>query len=132
MSATHGIPVPIAPGELIDKLTILEIKRARITDCQRLANVEHEYRLLQEVCRRHVEDGPEIAALRESLAATNERLWEIEDAIRECERRGEFGAEFVELARSVYRQNDQRAALKRAINLQLGSPIIEEKSYASY
>lgn len=132
MNAADGIHVPIAPGELIDKLTILEIKRARITDPISRTHVELEYRLLHDLCSAHIDNSPELAAMRESLAATNERLWEIEDAIRECERCGDFGPDFIELARAVYRFNDQRAMLKREINLLLGSQIIEEKSYAAY
>ncbi|MCP5373242.1 MAG: hypothetical protein H6907_16060 [Hyphomicrobiales bacterium] len=124
--------VPVAPGELIDKITILDIKRERITDPAKLANVDREWEALTAVRDAAVPESAELARLGADLKAVNERLWEIEDAIRDCERAGDFGAAFVELARAVYVTNDRRAALKRAINELLGSPLVEEKSYAAY
>lgn len=126
------IRVPVSPGELLDKLTILEIKLERIEDAAKRANVAREHAELSAVAAEHVPQTPEIAALRSALREVNEALWEIEDEIRDCERAGDFGARFVELARSVYITNDRRAALKKEINLALGSELVEEKSYARY
>ncbi|HEX4738479.1 MAG TPA: DUF6165 family protein [Allosphingosinicella sp.] len=129
MNASPSSPlVPVSWGELLDKLTILEIKRARIADAAKRANVEREYRLLRDIAAPAIEaeaTGPLLAQLK----AVNEALWEIEDAIRTKEAEGDFGPGFVCLARSVYRQNDERAALKRRLNLQLNSDLVEEKSY---
>lgn len=125
------IIVPIAPGELIDKLTILRLKRERITDEAKRANVRHEEAMLQAVADT-LPASAELTGLQDDLYAINARLWVIEDDIRQCERAGDFGPRFIELARSVYRVNDERAAVKKAINLHLGSAIIEEKSYADY
>ncbi len=124
--------IEIAPGELIDKLTILEIKRARIGDTAKLANVEAEFTALARAAEAGCEPSNALAALRADLLVVNSRLWEIEDAIRDCERRCDFGAEFIALARAVYRNNDRRAEIKREINQRLGSTIVEEKSYAAY
>lgn len=121
--------VPVSWGELIDKATILEIKAERITRPQALANVEREHRLLAAIAGQVAGRGG-IAALTRALKAVNEALWDIEDALREHEAAGDFGAVFVERARSVYRLNDERAAIKRRINLLLGSELCEEKSYA--
>ena len=126
------ISVPISPGELLDKISILEIKAERIGDAHKRANVERELDLLTGLWHAEAAETGEITALRGELRTLNESLWEIEDEIRECERAGDFGDRFVELARSVYRTNDRRAAIKRAINEALGSTIIEEKSYAAY
>ena len=125
------VQVEISPGELLDKLTILEIKAARITDAAKLANVGREQATLAAAAAGlPAADG--LAALRDDLKAVNERLWDIEDEIREHERRGDFGDGFVALARAVYVTNDRRAALKRQINELLNSDIAEEKSYAKY
>ena len=121
--------VPISWGELLDKISILEIKRERIGDAAALANVLNELRLLERAAEP-VAGAAAIVALRARLKSVNERLWEIEDGIREKEREGDFGEAFVALARSVYQRNDERAAIKREINLLLGSDLIEEKSYA--
>lgn len=129
---TPQIHVPIAPGELIDKITILEIKAERIADADRRANVVLERDLLRAARDDALADAPPVTDLAADLKAVNEALWEIEDAIRDCERQDDFGPRFIELARSVYRTNDRRAALKRAINERLGSAIIEEKSYSAY
>jgi Family of unknown function (DUF6165) len=126
------IKVGIAPGELIDKLTILEIKLERMNDADKLRNVRREYDELMGVYRAEVKASPELGELTARLKEINGRLWTIEDDIRDLERAKEFGPRFVALARSVYRTNDERAAVKRQINVLLASDIIEEKSYAGY
>jgi hypothetical protein len=126
----QSIEVPIATAELIDKITILEIKVARFTDPAKTANVRAELALL---CQRRdaaLPSDPVLDLLAARLKAVNERIWDLEDEIRECERRQDFGPAFVTLARSIYRTNDERAAVKREINLATGSKLIEEKSYA--
>jgi hypothetical protein len=120
---------PVSWGELIDKITILEIKAERLSDPAALANVRHELAVLSPLAAAVAGDA-RLGALRAALAGINRALWDIEDALREKEAASDFGAEFVELARSVYRRNDARAAVKREISLALGSDIIEEKSYA--
>jgi hypothetical protein len=120
---------PISWGELIDKITILEIKAQRITALGALANVRRELAALSAVAAE-APPAAGLAELKAELAGVNQRLWEIEDAIREREQAQDFGQWFVELARAVYRENDARAAIKRRINLLLGSELIEEKSYA--
>jgi hypothetical protein len=124
--------IEISPGELIDRITILEIKAARIADPAPLANVREELAALCRARDRAIPQGSEVARLTAELKAVNERLWEVEDALRDCERAADFGPRFVELARSVYRTNDRRAALKRELNLALGSRLVEEKSYKPY
>ncbi len=126
------IMVEIAPGELIDKITILEIKLENIRDEAKLSNIRREHAILTDVLVREVAATDELARLTAALKGVNAELWRIEDAIRDQERARTFGAEFVALARSVYRTNDRRAALKREINDLLRSEIIEEKSYAAY
>lgn len=126
------IHIPVAVGEVLDKLSILQIKSERLTDEAKLANVRQELSELSAAWRSTGLADNETDRLFEQLKAVNETLWQIEDDIREAERRGEFGDEFVALARSVYRENDQRAAIKRAINEHTGSTLIEEKSYAAY
>lgn len=126
------ILVPIAPGELLDKITILEIKLERIEDAEKRANVAREFEALDAVRKEMLPESAALAALYADLKAVNEALWVIEDDIRDCEFAGDFGAKFVELARSVYRTNDRRAALKKEINLLLGSALVEEKSYKDY
>ncbi|WP_181706393.1 DUF6165 family protein [Chthonobacter rhizosphaerae] len=125
------IDIPVSWGELIDKITILEIKAERIGDPVKRANVARELQLLSERLAT-VPLPPAVTGLRAELKAVNTALWDIEDHIRDCERAGDFGDRFVELARSVYRTNDRRAALKKDINVALGSAIVEEKSYAAY
>lgn len=122
--------VPVSWGELLDKITILEIKGERITRAEARANVTREYRLLRAI-GAEVLNRSGVAQLVAALKRVNEALWEIEDAIREQEAKRQFGTEFVKLARAVYQRNDERAALKREINLALESELIEEKSYAS-
>ena len=124
--------IPVSPGELLDKLTILEIKLDRIGDAAKLANVRREHDRLISVWENAGIDSAEVSDLRKSLREANEALWEIEDAIRDEERHKRFGERFVALARSVYIRNDERAALKRRINELLGSDILEEKSYSDY
>jgi hypothetical protein len=127
-----SVRIEVSPGELIDKITILEIKTERIADEGKLANVRAELATLVAARDGALEASSELASLAAELKAVNEALWEIEDHIRDCERAEDFGPRFVELARSVYRTNDRRAALKRRINDLLGSRLIEEKSYAAY
>jgi hypothetical protein len=126
------ILTPISPGELLDKLTILAIKLERISDATKRANVKTEFDLLDRVARDGISTSAKIDALKGQLLAVNTELWDIEDDIRDCERAGNFGDEFIRLARAVYVTNDKRADLKKQINLELGSQIIEEKSYAAY
>jgi len=127
-----AIRIEVAPGELIDKLTILEIKRERIQDPAKLANVEIELAALQSAYDAAIPASPALLALRAQLRDVNARLWDIEDEIRDCEREQDFGPKFIALARAVYRTNDQRSRIKREINLLLGSSLIEEKSYQPY
>ena len=129
---TPEISIPVAPGELLDKITILELKIERIRDLQKLRNVRTEMALLRAAASREIPDTAEIAKLTAELRGINAELWDIEDKIRACERAGDFGVNFVALARAVYRNNDRRADVKRRINLALGSTIVEEKSYAAY
>jgi hypothetical protein len=124
--------IEVGAGELIDKITILRIKRERIADPAKRHNVVHELGVLQAACERHLAPSAELTRLTSELQAINETLWQVEDDIRDCEARADFGTDFIALARSVYRLNDQRALLKRAINLHCGSGIIEEKSYAGH
>ena len=126
------ILTPISPGELLDKLTILTIKLERIEDAEKRANVAVEHAALTAVSDVHIPKDAEIVRLDAALLAVNKELWDIEDDIRDCERSGDFGAEFVRLARAVYVTNDKRAQLKKDINIHLGSALVEEKSYAAY
>ncbi|MDY6943314.1 MAG: DUF6165 family protein [Pseudomonadota bacterium] len=128
----NQLQAPISIGELIDKITILEIKCELISDPGKLENVRRELRLLSDVWKASPQAAIDIADLRTALRGINERLWGIEDAIREKERLAAFDDEFVELARSVYLTNDERARLKREINQRTGSELVEEKSYADY
>ncbi len=127
-----AILVEVAAGELIDKITILEIKAERIGCTAKRANVARELAHLSGARDQAIAADPRLARLSAELKAVNATLWEIEDDIRECERARDFGPRFIELARSVYRTNDRRAALKREINEHLGSTLVEEKSYAAY
>lgn len=126
------ISVPVSYGELIDKITILEIKAARISDASKLANVRAEFDLLNATWSSNDASRSDIADARARLKSVNEDLWEIEDRIRLKEKAQAFDVEFIELARSVYFRNDERAKIKREINLALGSQLVEEKSYADY
>ena len=120
---------PVSWGELIDKITILEIKAARIAEPAKLANVKRELAALAKTRDAQGQAPAALADLAQKLRQVNETLWRIEDQIRECEAKRDFGAAFVELARSVYRTNDKRARLKRRVNELMGSELVEEKSY---
>ena len=124
--------VPVSAGELIDKITILRLKSERIGDASRLVNVRRELQALERVAAERLPDANGLDGLTGELQAVNTRLWEIEDSIRDCEAAGDFGPQFVELARAVYIINDRRSEIKRRINMLLGSAIVEEKSYADY
>ena len=128
----NDILVPISPGELLDKITILRIKEARILDAAKLANVKLELGLLEQTWRACGAAAHELGLDERALLNVNERLWDIEDRIRDKEARQTFDREFIELARAVYVCNDERAAIKKRINLQLGSRLVEEKSYKQY
>ena len=128
----NDIMVPISPGELLDKITILRIKVARIQDAGKLANVKLELSLLEKTWKDSGCATAAVAADEHALQAVNERLWDIEDRIRDKEAHQTFDRDFIELARSVYVSNDERAAIKKRINLQLGSRLVEEKSYKQY
>ena len=123
------IDAPISIGELIDKITILEIKGDRITDRAKAANVARELDLLRGIKAKAGLDGDQIDGFARELRIVNATLWQIEDEIRELEARKDFGQRFVELARSVYQINDARARIKHRINASFGSEIVEEKSY---
>ena len=125
------ILVPISPGELLDKITILRIKAERMGDAVKLANVRLELELLEQTWREAC-GAADVASEERALQAVNERLWDIEDRIRAKEAARAFDAQFIELARSVYIENDERAAVKKRINLALGSRLLEEKSYQAY
>ena len=126
------IEIPISPGELLDKITILEIKSERMEEDAKLANVRREFRLLDARWREAVTEDDTVRRIHGELKRINETLWEIEDDIRDKERLKEFDGEFVRLARSVYFTNDKRAKAKKELNLHLGSEIVEETSYQDY
>lgn len=128
---------PVSPGELLDKLTILEIKKERIVDPDKRVNVVRELEVLSALWKKASPEPERLMALgldamRSELKAINESLWAIEDDIRDCESKQDFGPTFIELARAVYQTNDRRAAVKKKINLALGSDLVEEKSYTDY
>ena len=126
------IKVPVSFGEVLDKITILEIKSERIADAEKVKNVRLELDELSATWNEAVQDQAAIADLRKQLKEVNEALWEIEDDIRDQEAAQDFGAKFIELARAVYVTNDKRAAIKKDVNLALGSRFVEEKSYQDY
>jgi hypothetical protein len=126
------VEVPMAPGELLDKLSILAIKLERISDEQKLLYVRREHQRLESVRRRAVPLGGELTRLAGELKEVNERLWDIENDIRDCEARQDFGPTFIQLARAVYQTNDRRAEIKREIDTLLGSPVLEQKDYTAY
>jgi hypothetical protein len=132
MRAMNEIKVPVSPGELLDKITILRIKSARMRDAGKLANVRTELEALERIWSASPYAAVDVASEVSALLAVNERLWAIEDDIRDKERAQSFDGEFVRLARAVYIENDERAAIKRRLNVKLGSSLIEEKSYADY
>jgi hypothetical protein len=126
------IKVPISPGELLDKITILTIKSRRMTDPKKLANVRLELHALEEIWENSAQAGIDVQSDVQALLEVNERLWVIEDDIRDKERAQAFDADFIRLARAVYIENDERAAVKRRLNIKLGSDLVEEKSYSDY
>ena len=126
------ITVPVSVGEVVDKVTILEIKSERISDSEKLRNVANELDALRPLVSGGVFDSAELVALTDGLRAVNGELWDIEDDIRAEEAAGRFGERFIELARAVYVTNDRRAELKKKINLATGSQLVEEKSYEDY
>ena len=128
----NEILIPISPGELLDKITILQIKAERIADEAKVANVKTELAMLEKVWSENVDNDATIDALTAELKSVNEQLWEIEDDIRDEERNKRFGDRFIELARAVYVTNDERANAKKKLNLHLNSTKIKKKSYQDY
>ena len=126
------ILVEISPGEIIDKITILSIKLDMISDENKLKNINYEYSILLKTRDNFLPQSPELEKLSFNLREVNEKLWQIEDEIRDCESRKDFSKNFVNLARAVYITNDERSDIKRKINLLLNSKLFEEKSYQSY
>jgi hypothetical protein len=124
--------VPVSPGELLDKITILRIKSQRIRDAAKVANVRLELDLLERTWASLGAAASDVTADEQALQAVNEQLWDIEDRIRDKEAARSFDQDFIELARAVYHRNDERAAIKKRINVALGSRIVEEKSYQPY
>ena len=124
--------IPGSPGELVDKITILEIKAAKISEKVKQSNILYELGVLMKSYEENITVSDKLTDLQRELKKVNESLWDIEDDIRSCERKSDFGSGFIKLARSVYFENDRRASLKKDINILLGSKIIEEKSYADY
>lgn len=132
-TANGSMPrVPQSWGEIIDKITILQIKNEKIKDAAKLVNIRRELAELEAVREEYFPAHAGLAALSNKLKGVNESLWWIEDDIRDCERAKDFGPKFIELARAVYVTNDQRGNVKREINELLGSALVEEKSYAAY
>lgn len=127
-----SIEIAVSYGELFDKISILEIKQSKVVKAEQRKNIENELDVLNRVRATAVPAGVEIDDLMAGLTDVNARLWDVEDDLRDCERRQEFDATFVELARSVYRLNDRRAELKRELNTLLGSALVEEKLYNEY
>lgn len=122
--------IPVAWGEVFDKLSILDIKRERLTDAHQLANVQNEYDRLRPVCAAVNPNNKALEDLVNQLRGVNSKLWDIENGKRQCEREQRFDAHFIQLARQVYLLNDARASIKKCINLLLGSEIVEEKCHA--
>jgi hypothetical protein len=131
-SQAPAIMIEVSPGELLDKLSILEIKSERIDDPEKLRNVQFELDLLTKTLGDRFAENEQMAGYIKDLKSVNEQLWDIEDDIRACEARKDFGETFIQLARSVYQTNDRRADIKKAINSLCGSSIVEEKSYVRY
>ena len=122
----------ISWGELVDKITLLEIKEAELETPAAVANVKKDLQLLQNLYDEIEDSFPELSELKLQLREINQKLWMIEDAIRDKEKKKDFGKKFIELARSVYQTNDERARIKKNINMLLGSDLVEEKSYSEY
>ena len=131
-SKSRPVLIEVSPGELVDKITILQIKYERISDEAKVVHVRAELAALEGVQRESLSPSPQLEKLTDELRAVNAQLWQIEDDIRLCEHAGDFGPRFVELARSVYRVNDRRTDLKRTINEMLGARVAEVKSYPDY
>ena len=127
-----SVSTEISFGEFLDKLTILDIKCERIQDAEKLKNVKHERDVLRKIWKENEKSSVDISSEYNELKKINEKLWEIEDDIRDKERNKEFDLKFIELARAVYVTNDERARIKKEINLILGSDLVEEKSYSDY
>ena len=127
-----SISTEISYGEFLDKLTILDIKSERIKDASKLENVKHEREILSNIWNADEKSSVDISEEYDALKKINEKLWEIEDDIRDKERNKEFDQEFIDLARAVYVTNDERARIKKEINVKLGSDLVEEKSYSDY
>ena len=127
-----SVEIAVSYGELFDKISILEIKQSKVVNADQRKNIENELDVLNRVRTTVVPADFKINNLMAGLTDVNERLWDIEDQLRDCERRQEFSATFIELARSVYRLNDRRAELKRELNTRLGSGLVEEKLYTKY
>jgi len=129
--AGGAVLVPVAPGELVDKITILELKSERLGEPDKLEHVRRELRLLTTARDGAIPTSPALSDLTAHLRAVNAALWQIEDELRACEQARDFGARFITLARSVYQHNDERAALKGRINRLLGAAFCEQKSYGA-
>ncbi len=127
-----SVSIEIATGELLDKITILRIKSERISDPDKLGNIHKELAVLEQAWQANDPHRNEVDQAIDELKAINEKLWDIEDGIRDKERAGEFDREFIDLARAVYFRNDERAAIKKRLNLLTGSALVEEKSYSDY
>jgi hypothetical protein len=132
MILSISVSVHVAPGELIDKITILAIKLERIKNEDKLANIQIEFDVLTQARDEAIPPSDKLDQLTVELRKINEALWDIEDDIRDCERAKDFNENFVKLARAVYFTNDKRMGVKHAINKLLGSRLIEEKSYVAY
>jgi len=132
ISNKDSVLIEVGAGELIDKITILVIKSERMTDPAKLANVRHELEVLTRAREENLASSLELDRLEGELKQVNAALWVIEDDIRACEAEKDFGPRFIELARSVYIQNDRRAAIKKSINELCGSSVVEEKSYTEF
>jgi CHAT domain-containing protein len=130
-AALESIVIEIGAGELMDRITILQIKNERIADPAKRANIARELVALQPARTRLLQAFPALASLEAELKRINEDLWTIEDAIRQCEAHSDFGPRFIEFARAVYKNNDRRGDLKKTINVLTGARIIEEKSYSA-
>lgn len=128
----QDISVPISPGELLDKITILRIKSARMQDAAKLVNVRRELELLERTWRTVLPAGLDLRTEEQALEDVNAKLWDVEDLLRDQEAEKRFDDKFIELARAVYFTNDERAAIKKRINVKLGSALVEEKSYRPY
>ena len=130
--SSNGVLVEVSPGELIDKISILQIKSERIADPEKLVNVRYQLDLLSKTRDEALAASDRLTELEQELKTINEALWVIEDDIRDCEAAQDFGPKFIELARAVYKTNDRRAAVKKALDELFGSAVTEEKSYKDY